>query len=79
MRTTINDKGEEVTEEVWEDTQEAAGSEQHGDAAGVGRPQRSASGSPASNSPEKASQDDALKEQPGQLQMPILWWLSQFL
>lgn len=66
MRTTINDRGEEVNEEVWENSQEAAPSEEQEDEAAIAQPQASAARSPAGKSPEKASQDDALKEQPGQ-------------
>lgn len=70
MRTTINDRGEEVTEEVWEDSQEASASGQQEDEADGGEPQVAVTSSPAGNSPaadspEKTSQDDALKEQPG--------------
>ena len=60
--TTINDRGEEVTEEVWEDTQEASAS---------GEPiaaqhEVSPADSPTAKSPARASEDSALKEQPGQ-------------
>lgn len=77
MKTTINDKGEEVTEEAWEDSQEAspepqqAASEQPNRqraASEQSREQRAASEQPQeapSVSPEKSQQDDALKEQPG--------------
>ena len=67
MRTTINDRGEEVTEEVWEDTQEASASEEQADEAIGEQPQGSPADSPAAKSPAKASEDVALKEQPGQL------------
>ncbi|KAL3143752.1 hypothetical protein ABBQ32_003584 [Trebouxia sp. C0010 RCD-2024] len=63
--TTINDRGEEVTEEVWEDTQEASKSgEQPQEAAGV-QHEGSPADSPAANSPARASEDLALQEQPG--------------
>ena len=76
MKTTINDEGEEVTEEVWEDSQQAspepeeasqAASEQpSGQRAASEQPQKArAASAQASPSPEK-SQDDALKERPGQ-------------
>lgn len=70
-RTTINGRGEEVTEEVWEDTQEASASEEQADEANAAQPQGSPADSPASNSPAAkgpagASDDVALKEQPGQ-------------
>ena len=70
-RTTINDRGEEVTEEVWEETQEASASEQQTDEANAAQPQgspadSSAANSPASKGPARASEDVALKEQPGQ-------------
>ena len=60
MHTTINDRGEEVTEEVWEDTQEATASGEQADGAIAAQPQTSPAGSPA-------KEDEALKEQPGQL------------
>lgn len=67
MRTTINDRGEEVTEEVWEDTQEASASEETAEEAIAAQPQGSpAASSPAAKSPGGASEDIALKEQPGQ-------------
>lgn len=60
-RTTINDRGEEVTEQVWEDSQEVSASQQTD-----GQPDAApAANSPAGKSPEKAPADDALKEQPG--------------
>lgn len=63
--TTINDRGEEVTEEVWEDTQEASASgEQPQEAAGV-QHEGSPADSPTANSPARASEDSALQEQPG--------------
>ena len=70
-RTTINDRGEEVTEEVWEDTQEASASEEQADEANAEQPQGSpadspAASSPASKGPAGALEDVALKEQPGQ-------------
>ena len=61
MRTSINDKGEEVSEEVWEDTQPASASQEAADGSVAAKPQDSPAGSPV-----KASEDDALKEQPGQ-------------
>ena len=72
--TTINDRGEEVTEEVWEDTQEASASGEQAHEAAVVQHQGSPADSPAANSPAakspaKAAEDSALKEQPGQLQM----------
>lgn len=66
MRTAINDRGEEVTEEVWEDSQDAATPEEQDEQAVARQPRVSAAESPVSKSPEKALQDDALKEQPGQ-------------
>lgn len=71
MRTTINDRGEEVTEEVWEDTQEASATEEQAGGAVAAQPQGSpgsgpAANSPAAKSPAGASEDIALKEQPGQ-------------
>lgn len=66
MRTAINDRGEEVTEEVWEDSQDASTPEEQDQQADARQPQVSAARSPVSKSPEKALQDDALKEQPGQ-------------
>ena len=70
-RTTINDRGEEVTEEVWEDTQVASASEEQADEANAAQPQGSpadspAASSPASKGPAGALEDVALKEQPGQ-------------
>lgn len=67
--TTINDRGEEVTEEVWEDTQEASASGEQAHEAAVVQHQGSPADSPAAKSPAKAAEDSALKEQPGQLQM----------
>ena len=66
MRTAINDRGEEVTEEIWEDNQDASTPEEQDEQADGKQPEESAARSPVSKSPEKASQDDALKEQPGQ-------------
>lgn len=67
MRTTINDRGEEVTEEVWEDTQEAAGGkEEQVDGAVAAQPQASPS---PTDSPAK--EDEPLKEQPGQLPVQL--------
>ena len=68
-RTTINNRGEEVTEEVWEDTQEASASEEPTDEAHVAQPQGSPANSPAAQDPAGSSEDVALKEQPG-TQMP---------
>ncbi|KAL0049157.1 hypothetical protein WJX82_007778 [Trebouxia sp. C0006] len=65
MRTAINDRGEEVTEEIWEDNQDASTPEEQDEQADGKQPEESAARSPVSKSPEKASQDDALKEQPG--------------
>ena len=76
MRTTINDKGEEVTEQVWEDSQEEPSPSQQPDsqpdtASGDGPAAKGSAGSspaekgPSGNSPGKPAQDDALKEQPG--------------
>lgn len=69
MKTTINDKGEEVTEEVWEDSQQPSPSPEPQKAVPE-QPQRHRAASEQvqeapSNSPEKSQQDDALKEQPG--------------
>ncbi|KAL0020891.1 hypothetical protein WJX77_007890 [Trebouxia sp. C0004] len=60
MRTVINDRGEEVTEEVWEDSQDASTTEEQDEQADGRHPRVS-----AATNPEKALQDDALKEQPG--------------
>ena len=65
-RTTINDRGEEVTEEVWEDTQEALAREEQTDKANAAQPQGSPADSPAAKGSAGASDDVALKEQPGQ-------------
>ena len=66
MRTAINDRGEEVTEEVWEDSQDTSTPEEQDEPADARQPKVSAAKSPVSKSPEKAMQDDVLKEQPGQ-------------
>lgn len=71
MKTTINDRGEEVTEEVWEDSQQASPEPDQASPAASAQPhpQRAASEPPQASpaaSPEKSQQDDALKEQPGQ-------------
>lgn len=66
MHTAINDRGEEVTEEVWEDSQDASTPEEQDEQADRRQPKASAAEMPVSKSPEKALQDDALKEQPGQ-------------
>ena len=71
MKTTINDRGEEVTEEVWEDSQQASPEPDQASPAASAQPQaqRAASERPHASpaaSPEKSQQDDALKEQPGQ-------------
>lgn len=68
MQTVINDKGEEVTEEVWEDSQQASPQPENAPKAASEQPQAS----PSEPSPAKASQDDALKEQPGQFGEPGL-------
>ncbi|KAA6424838.1 MAG: DNA polymerase delta subunit [Trebouxia sp. A1-2] len=65
MHTAINDRGEEVTEEVWEDSQDASTPEEQDEQADRRQPKASAAEMPVSKSPEKALQDDALKEQPG--------------
>lgn len=65
MRTAINDRGEEVTEEVWEDSQDTSTPEEQEEPADARQPKVSAARSPVSKSPEKAMQDDVLKEQPG--------------
>ena len=67
MRTTINDRGEEVTEEVWEEeSHERLVKQQTEDEDCKSQPQTALANSPAGESPDKASQDEALKEQPGQ-------------
>ena len=64
--TTINDRGEEVTEEVWEDTQEASASGEQPQEAIAAQHEVSPADSPSAKSPARASEDSALKEQPGQ-------------
>lgn len=69
LRTTINDRGEEVTEQVWEeeDSQEASPRGQldgQPEAASAAN-SPAAAARPASKSPDKPVQDSALKEQPG--------------
>jgi len=76
VRTAINDRGEEVTEEVWEDSQDASTPEEQDEQADARQPQVSAAKSPVSKSPEKALQDDALKEQPGQCSCWENWTVS---
>ena len=71
MKTSINDRGEEVTEEVWEDSQQASPEPEQASPAASEQPQaqRAASEKPQASpaaSPEKSQPDDALKEQPGQ-------------
>jgi len=76
MRTAINDRGEEVTEEVWEDSQDASTPEEQDEQADERHPEMSAARSPVGKSPEKALQDDALKEQPGQCICQDTWTVS---
>ena len=66
MSTAINNRGEEVTGEVWEDSQDASTPEEQDEQTDGRHPRVSAATSPVGKSPEKALQDDALKEQPGQ-------------
>ena len=65
-RTTINDRGEEVTEEVREDIHEVPADEANA-AQPQGCPAKSfPANSPAAKDPAGSSEDVALKEQPGQ-------------